>query len=322
MDRVSRVVKLARSVAPFVFLACLLFGLWTAAADVRLADVAAVLRRANVDLLAATIPLVFVVNFAGRAARFAAILGPRPGQTARARFWSVGVAVLLGQTANNLLPLRAGELVRTRELVRRGHAWGPVAFAQVAEKLVELASLLVWTAPVLVPYGGYRRPALVASAVVLLGLPAMLWLARRLRLPIAGSAVGDDRRRRTALLRAFGFSLVSDAAEIAVIALCLESLGLPARLGACILIFVGVNLAIALPAAPANLGALEAGAALTLVALGMPREAALGFALLYHLVQWTSVTLGGGLVWLGRAYARVAHSHQRAPLSGAPWVMP
>ena len=51
-----------------------------------------------------------------------------------------------------------------------------------------------------------------------------------------------------------------------------------------------MNLAIAIPSTPGHLGALEAGASLGLIAVGVDRESALAFALVYRVVQWVPVS--------------------------------
>ena len=88
--------------------------------------------------------------------------------------------------------------------------------------------------------------------------------------------------------------------EVAIIAVCLHGLGLPAGLGPSVTVFACVNLAIVLPSTPGNVGAQEAGAALALIALGVDRETAVAFALVYRAVQWLPVTLAGAIVWARR----------------------
>jgi uncharacterized protein (TIRG00374 family) len=100
--------------------------------------------------------------------------------------------------------------------------------------------------------------------------------------------------------------------EIALIAVCLGGLGLPAGLLPSVMVYAGVNLAIAVPSTPGNVGVFEAGAALPLIALGVEHDAAVAFALLYRAVQWLPVTLAGGLVWARRM---VASEPERASAS-------
>jgi uncharacterized membrane protein YbhN (UPF0104 family) len=228
---------------------------------------------------------LLAVSSVVRTKRFEALL-PRSGpQTSFVELWS---AVLLGSAGNNVLPLRAGELVRTRETVAAGYPLAQVAIAQVAEKVIEAASLVAFAAPVLALHVG-SRVALLAACLLLAGAMLARWTARRFHV--------EPRQ----LVVSLAWSLAADAVEVAIVAVGLHGLGLPAGLVPSVTVFAGVNLAIALPSTPGNIGALEAGAALPLIALGVDREAAVAFALVYRAVQWLPVTLAGAIVWARRA---------------------
>jgi uncharacterized membrane protein YbhN (UPF0104 family) len=264
-----------------------------------------VLASSNLLVFLLGAPVILAGTFLLRAARFGALLR---GRDSSPSFRDVLGSVVLSQAANNVLPLRAGELVRTRDFVARGYPLSRVASAQVMEKFVELASLLVWTAPVVGRDLFATRPVLTSAALVLLLLAGGVWLVHR------GRATDDS----TALLvslegalrelsHALGWSLLADGLEVALILLCIRSLGISGGVHEGLTVLATVNLAIALPSTPGNLGTLEAGAALGLVASGVPRESAIAFALLYRCVQWVPVTLAGALVWwLRRPPARPA----------------
>ena len=71
--------------------------------------------------------------------------------------------------------------------------------------------------------------------------------------------------------------------------------------GASLLVLMAVNLALVVPfAPPANLGTLELGATLALMEYGVPKEHALAFALVYHLLQVIPIGVGG-LTLAGRS---------------------
>jgi uncharacterized membrane protein YbhN (UPF0104 family) len=202
-------------------------------------------------------------------------------------------SMLLTQAANNVLPLRVGELVKTRDFVAAGHGPARVLAAQGAEKLVEATTLILICAPAVAAHLHYRTRALaLASIVVALLLPLLVWTARRLKM------------RPSELGSAFAWALAAEVFEIALVIVTLRSLGLSAGLGTSLSVLGAVNLAIVLPSAPGNLGAFEAGAALGLVALGVTHDAALAFALLYRAVQWVPVTIGGAIVWALRVMRR------------------
>ena len=61
---------------------------------------------------------------------------------------------------------------------------------------------------------------------------------------------------------------------------------------------LAVNLALAVPfQPPGNFGTIEVGATLALVALGVAKEQALAFGIVYHLLQVVPVGALGILLW-------------------------
>jgi uncharacterized membrane protein YbhN (UPF0104 family) len=290
MDRLGRVaLRLAMLVA-------VAGGLFVAGQRVSFGELARVLRSTNVVLLVASALPILGVGFALRAGRFRAVIGKTP-----LSFPRTISSMLLTQAANNILPLRVGELVKTRDFVAAGHAPGRVIAAQGAEKLVEATTLVLTCTPAIAIHLGYRTRVLaVTSIAVALFLPLLAWIARRLR--IQPSELGA----------AFVWSLAVDVFEIALVTVTLRSLGLAAGLGTSLTILGAVNLAIALPSTPGNAGAFEAGAALGLVALGVTHDAALAFALLYRAIQWVPVTTAGAIVWAYRLARGAASTSLRA----------
>lgn len=262
-------------------------GLWLALRGVSLADLGRALGAADLSLLVAAVVPLLGVGLVLRALRYGALLPSHP-RRARARFADVWTSVALSTAGNNVLPLRGGELLRTRETVAAGYPLRDTALAQVTEKVVEGASIVICVAPALIAVAG-RRWAIVTALVCGLGVPFVVWAARRLRL--------STKRIAIALV----WSILADAVEVALIAVCLVALGQDAAPTTCLTVFGAVNLAIALPSTPGNIGALEAGAALPLMAMGVDREAAIAFALVYRVVQWVPVTLLGAAIWLSRA---------------------
>jgi len=269
-------------------LAAVVVGLFVAVRGVSFENFGRVLRSANVVTLTAWALPILAVGFALRAARFRAAVGETPMSFLNA-VWTM----LLTQAANNLLPLRAGEFVKTRDFVAAGHAPGRVLAAQGAEKLIEATTLVVICAPAMAANLGYRTRVLeVTALVVATFVPLLVWTARRFRM------------RPSGLGRVFAWSLVADAFEVALVVVTLRSVGLPSGLGTSLTVLGAVNLAIALPSVPGHFGAFEAGATLGLVALGVAHDAAFAFAVLYRMIQWVPVSLGGAIVWGWRATRR------------------
>jgi uncharacterized membrane protein YbhN (UPF0104 family) len=115
-----------------------------------------------------------------------------------------------------------------------------------------------------------------------------------------------------AALGAFAAAAGAWGLEIATTSLALAAFHLPHGIAAAMAVLFGVNLALAIPAPPANLGNFELGAGAALVALGGQGDKAAAFAIGYHALQIIP-TLIAGAVFLPRfrggqlaAAARVA----------------
>jgi uncharacterized membrane protein YbhN (UPF0104 family) len=83
--------------------------------------------------------------------------------------------------------------------------------------------------------------------------------------------------------------------EIAHASLALATFHLPHGPAHAMGVLFGVNLLLALPAPPGNLGNFEVGAGVSLVALGGNAEAAAAFALGYHALQLLPTLLTGAI---------------------------
>jgi hypothetical protein len=70
-----------------------------------------------------------------------------------------------------------------------------------------------------------------------------------------------------------------------MLALAMHALGLPFDPAACVLGYIAVNVASAVPSTPGQLGVFEATAAWALVASGVAESTALACGMLYHLIH-------------------------------------
>lgn len=267
-----------------------------------------------------------IVNYGARAQRWGALLHAMPGQRVRLNFgerYSLSVA---GQATNTLFPMRAGDAWRAVEVTRRhGIALRDLVAVQLVEKVVEAVALGLLSLPALLS-GRFVPRALGAGIAVLVAaaLGTAIWLSARggprgpaavLHAPaespwlqragawiathLAAAAHAVHSLAGTgALLRGFLWALASDLSDVAMIWLVAQAGGFALPFAGAIAVWVGVNLAIAIPAAPAQLGVLEAGAVLVLRALGASDERALAIALVYHAAHVVP-TLLAGLVALG-----------------------
>jgi uncharacterized membrane protein YbhN (UPF0104 family) len=81
-----------------------------------------------------------------------------------------------------------------------------------------------------------------------------------------------------------------DAVEVMLV---MAALGIEPHFFTAMLILMFINFAILLPSLPAQMGAFEAGAVFGLGLLGVAKEQALAFAMIYHFMQAIPVTIAG-----------------------------
>lgn len=288
-----------------------------------------------------------------RAFRWSVLLRPLVPATAR----GVLPVVAAGYTANNVLPLRTGELVRAfllgrRYGVRKTSALATIAVERLFDGLTMLTFLLAATT-VISFTAELRQLALLAFglfAALLLGLFA-LTLGGDLRDRLLQLLIGPlptrlaDRVERLAesflgglgvLTRRRDLALVTGASFLAwgceATTYWLIARGFEARLAdamgpAATLLTTGVaNLWTLVPAAPGYVGTFHTGVVLALRdALGVPSGLALSYAILLHAALWFPVTAWGAIEWwrlnlsLGRAMSPSAGPGATAvPLAGKP----
>ena len=230
--------------------------------------------------------------------------------------------LLVGYLANNVLPARLGELVRShylgdREGLSRTTTLGTVVVERVVDTAVVVGiasfAILVLNVRGVVTSAVALGGAIVALLVVLLAvgvaahrLPGATavaeWLSRWRRLRQAagrlrgGLAVAG--RPRT-LVEALTLSMAAWGATLLAFAAAGQAVGVELRIGEAALLGSGVALASAIPAGPAYLGTYEYAAVKIAEALGRPPEPAFAIALLVHATILV-LTSAGGLVALSR----------------------
>src|SRR4029079_10215533 len=104
------------------------------------------------------------------------------------------------------------------------------------------------------------------------------------------------------------WSAVSHGIDVIEVYLILVAVGVHVPWPTAGLILLTLNLAIAVPSTPGQVGAFEAGAVAGLRAMGVELAPALAFALVYHVMQVGPVLLAGlsGIKLLGQARAAEA----------------
>ncbi|HJR04922.1 MAG TPA: lysylphosphatidylglycerol synthase transmembrane domain-containing protein, partial [Methylomirabilota bacterium] len=279
--------------------------------DVDLAVIATRLRGTLWTFLALSIALNFASVWA-RAWRWGYLFppGPRPSRLFR--------SLLIGYMGNNLLPLRAGEVVRVYVASRHGpRFWTTFATVVVERVLDGLAlGLIVAGLLFLVPVTAEMRWSIViflaldlAGIVVLATIATAPGVCRALIETIC-HRVGWLERRLLGLLDTMTEGLrgirsprhaipvlLSSVAIWMLLALSVWTamhaahLDLPLVASWVVLAFLGLG--VSLPSSPGFVGVIQAAAVLALALFAVPRAEALSFSLLIHASQFFPLTAVG-----------------------------
>jgi len=232
--------------------------------------------------------------------------------------------LLIGYLANNVLPLRLGELVRChyagdREGLSRTTALGTVVVERIVDigvvvaiaavailvlsvrgivanaVLVGLAVTALLVIVLAVGIAAHRLPGAERVAAAAGRWPRIGQLATRLR---EGLAVAG--RPRT-LLEALGLSIVAWGATLLAFAAAGQAVGVELTIGQASLLASGVALAAAIPSGPASLGTFELAGMRIAQGFGVSADAGFAMALLVHAAILVITSIGGvvALVRLG-----------------------
>ena len=235
--------------------------------------------------------------------------------------------LLVGYLANNVLPARLGELVRSHYLGdREGMSRATTLGTIVVERVVDTAVLVaIASAAILL----LHVRGIVASAVLLgVGLTGMLVVALAValvahRLPYAGRAVSAIERwpsvvRLAGSLRgglavagrpgtvavAVAWSLAAWSATVVAFAAAGQAVGVELTWGQAALLAAGVSLATAIPAGPGYLGTFELAAVEVAAVFGVGADPAVALAVLVHAVILVLTSLGGAIALLRLGWRR------------------
>jgi uncharacterized protein (TIRG00374 family) len=227
-------------------------------------------------------------------------------------------AVMIGFMGNNLLPLRAGEVVRVYLVHRRGQPfWTTVATVVVERVLDALAIGLMLAALILVipMRAELKWSALLFMSVDLLAMGVLAVMAvtpERCR-RLARSLVGFWPRLEPPVLRmvdtfneglrgvrARGHLLpliVWSTAIWLLLALAVWTAFFAAHLAlsftAAWVVLAFLGLGVSLPSSPGFVGVVQAATVLALELFNVPRAEALSYSLLLHAAQFVPVTAWG-----------------------------
>jgi uncharacterized protein (TIRG00374 family) len=276
------------------------------------------LSEANYVLAVAAVPLYFV-GFWIRTVRWRILLDP-VRHVSTLRLYPV---VLVGLTANNIMPARVGELVRAyligeREKVSKSAALGTIAVDRTFDGLVLVAILAAVT--IFSGTSAGVRTVGAGTAVVFFGATAVLvalayspnrarsvtlrfmnmlphGLGERIEGLLDNFLLGvQSLRRPRVMLSAAVLTFLSWSVETSMYVVVGRAFDLDVGLHVYYLIAAGANLALSILASPGGVGPFEATTKTILLAFMSDAEAAAAYAIGLHALLLAPVTVVGFLL--------------------------
>ncbi len=262
--------------------------------------------------------LLFVLgDVALRAVRWRVLLGPIADVSLR----TTAASLLVGYLANNVLPARLGEVVRSHHLGERTRLSRSMILGTIVVERVVDTAVVVVIAAIAILVLSVR--GVVASAVMVgVALTGLLVVAIAIgmvahRLPGANRLtawIGKWPQVHGALVRLrAGLSIVRDlptmvaavllsigswSLTVLAFAAAAQAVGIEPTIGQAALLAAGTNLATAVPAAPGYVGTFELAAVTIATSVGIGREPALAFAVLVHATTLLLTSIGGAAVFV------------------------
>lgn len=298
--------------------------LWFVLRGADLARTGDILRTANVGWVALATAFV-TLDLAFRALRWQRLIRP----IRAVHYLPMLGYLMVGYLANNILPARLGELVRShylgdREGISRASALGTV----VVERVVDLVAVVAIAAAALLLLS---VRGVIANAVLLGAAVTGLFLIVLVLGIVAHRLPGMDRVRAiidrvprvrdlarslqdglsvAARPRTVGEAIVVSAVSwtMAILALAAvgQALGVQLSMAQAALIASGVALVSAVPAGPSNLGTFELAAQELGKAVGVAPASALALGILIHLLILLVTSFGGAIAFARLGWQRAS----------------
>ncbi len=305
------------------FLLTALF-LWIVARNVSLAELVTAFQSADYRLVLPAALATFC-GYLLRTVRWQYIVRP----VAPLAFGPAFAVLMMGFTANNLLPARLGEFVRAYMLRRKTGARKTYGMATIIlERVCDGVTLIVLLGMVslLMPLPAWGQEVQIISSVLFLGAAAgMIAVLAKESLAMAVVALAfrplparvsggllhaatafiaglHSLKSRSTLLGVVSLSVVVWLLEASSYLLITRAFGVglqpSTQVLAAVFLLVVVNLGIMLPSAPGYIGTFQFFAVMALGVFGIPKETALAVAISSHLMQYVMVTAVGIVFFL------------------------
>lgn len=262
---------------------------------------------------------LFAVSVVFRALRWRVFLAPYHDLSTR----QLMPSVLIGYAGNNLLPLRAGELVRAENLaqqheVPRMRTFGCLLMERLFDGLV-LALLVLWGSLIVDVGAAYRGIALLLAAGTAFGFifctaianrPQLLNFVSSIRIPL----LGDGLREKVGSLGSsffsgfavltnagrFGVAIIATAGawsfELAMYWFIARAFDLDASLLTIAFAGAAANVGLSVPLAQGGVGPFQILATEALTKAGVAKASAAAYALALHFFLIVPVSLVGLVV--------------------------
>ena len=290
---------------------------WLTLRQVDTARIAQVLAAAQPPLLLVAV-LLLCAGYACRIERWRTMLAR---ENAALRWRDCAGPLLASFAANNVLPFRAGDVMRAFAFNDRLHTTaGSVLATLFVERLLDLLMVILLLGGALWVFGfdvshllGIGGPLLVIAAGAIMAVllyPALLQPIVKLlgalaaRLPAAGRLQAELGKATTTLatlaggatmwklLAWSGAAWLTEGGVYWVVAKSLASITAP--IGGWLAVPVG-TLATLIPSTPGYVGTFDYFTAQAMILAGNDATAAAAYAFLVHLVLWLPPTVAGGL---------------------------
>ncbi|MEW6183490.1 MAG: lysylphosphatidylglycerol synthase transmembrane domain-containing protein [Bacillota bacterium] len=252
-------------------------------------------------------------------------------------FFTLFGGVVVGYMANNVLPLRAGELVRAFYLAARSDISKTAAFSTICiERVLDVVSLALLLA--LGVACGIQGLAVHTAEVALTALAAAVLAAVLL---VAGLSWASGRKQGASnffarlfdvigkfvqpvrqlqkpkiVLALLGLSLAAWASNYFSV-LALINGAVVSQLQAALLLLLFVNLGLLIPSSPGALGVMQVAFWTALAAFGVPKEQSLAYSFVYQGGLYL-FTFAVGLSFLFRAHLRLKDVSGQLPTPEVP----
>ena len=246
----------------------------------------------------------------------------------RVAFGRIFITTVIGYMANNALPLRGGDLLRAHILGRKENIGTTTIFTTVAiDRVFEVLSLLTVSLAVLflIPLPKWMWNSVIILGIVLLcsvvGIAAFCSPPKAIEKwwkAVLGFLPGKLEEVLSKFIKQVRFGLEAGSGKVRLVNLyilavgesaitgllvyySLKMVGIQPSLVVVLSIMIAMNLAVLIPAAPANIGVFEFAVVSTLEFFQFSKSIALSGAVILHAISIIPVSLVG-LILLAREW--------------------